>query len=181
MITVGMMIFIILIGISGFFACLGIFIEVLKIIRDLFGRRVFLVVLVLCGYWFIKAGMWENNLEKETVEDFMSSWQEASKDLSNGMARTDMWGQCDFVRARNNYSLPNDPYFINSHILTRYSPIESLSSETIPLASDLVGGYEEGMYKVKVFTTTAYFENGFKNDIKFWVTGDNFEIVKMSF
>lgn len=178
MITVAMMIFVIVLGITGFCACLAVYINILQIIKSVFGRRVFLLALILSGYWFIKAGKWENNLEKETVTTFLSSWQEASEDRSNNMAETHMWGQVDFVRGRNN-RLFNDPYFLNNHLLAEYSSIEQVSSETIQLASDLVGGYEAGMYDTKVFKTTVNFENGSQTDMKFWVVKDNYKIVKI--
>lgn len=178
MITVAMMFFMIAIGITGFCACLAVYINILQIIKSAFGRRVFLLALILSGYWFIKAGIWENNLEQETVTTFLSSWQEISEDPSNNMAGTHMCGQVDFIRGRN-YRLSNDPYLFSNNPITEYSPIEQVSSETLYLANDSVGGYESGMFKTKVFKTTVIFENGSQTDMKFWVVKDNYKIVKM--
>jgi hypothetical protein len=184
---VGMMIFILVLGLIGFLSCIGLLIESLKIVRYLFGRRIFLIALILVGAWFMKAGTWENNLEFKTVNKFMSSWKIASVNRMDSMAKTDMWGQMDFIRGRcQGYLIfHNDAYFLNKNSLSDYGKIVKLPSEKIYLADDLAGGYEEGMYKVKVFGTTAdlYGENGIAYNVplKFWVTGDNYEIVKMSF
>ena len=180
---VGMMIYVLILGAVGFLTCLAIGIELMNIIRFLFGRRVFFVVLFLVGTWFMKGGTWLNQLEYRSVETFMSSWKIASTEKPDSEAECDMWGEMDFVRGQVPGYLPHDPYFISKNSLSSYTQIKKLGSDKIYLEKDILVGYESGIHKVKVFGTTAnlYGHHGVRHNVplKFWVASENNEIVKM--
>jgi hypothetical protein len=172
----------------GFLSCIFGVLGMFAFIRETFGRKAFLVSVMLSGLLLMKISVTPKENELDVAEKFLISWKSESDNNGQSLPYIDDWtGLVDWDRAEYN-DVPRDAYFSTNVKLESYGKPVLLSTTTMYLKEQVNGyGIEAGEKKMRLFRADVVINSiemtggkSMPTAAKFWIATDNNKIVKFT-
>lgn len=185
--TVYMMILILYWAAIGFLSCVFGIVGMFALIRETFGRKAFLISLIISGLLVMKIGDNAKRQEIKVVEKFLMSWKSETDNNCQSITYITDWNTLvDWDRLGENKFL-RDSYFANNIKLESYEPPTLSFVSDMDLAESVNGYLDAGTKKVKLIISNVVINSAemtggksMPTTAKFWVAHDSQKIVKFT-